>query len=95
MSAPEIKAVFLTAVSQDADAPGICKALRAAGVEVWFSRLRRAVVEDSGWPLAWRLANERVASLGVSLGFPPSPRLRGTSGVWSWTNSSAGREALP
>jgi hypothetical protein len=39
------KAVFLSYASQDADAARrICEALRGAGVEVWFLRLRRTVL---------------------------------------------------
>jgi hypothetical protein len=38
----ESKAVFLSYASQDSEAAKrICEALRAAGVEVWFSRCAR------------------------------------------------------
>jgi hypothetical protein len=44
------KAVFLSYASQDAEAAKkICAALRAAGVEVWFSRHRRAVCGFEFW----------------------------------------------
>jgi hypothetical protein len=54
MSAGENQTVFLSYASQDAEAAKrICEALRAAGVEVWLARLRRAVSSFEFRVLSW------------------------------------------
>jgi hypothetical protein len=55
MRSAAANAVFLSYASQEAEAARrICEALRTAGVEVWFSRLPRAVwsfvFRVLGWP---------------------------------------------